>query len=99
MLYLSYVNLLKHLEGLGILEQIEMQQNHGKKTTSPNKVIMLYENAIFSSDMIKQDKKEVAASYMEYLKESCTSIGQIKSAYNRLRDNEILETPLEQPLH
>ena len=41
---------------------------------SSNKVIGLYEKAIFDSELSKQDKKEVAVSYMEYLKENCLSI-------------------------
>ena len=52
-LYLSYVNLLKHLEGLGILQQLEMQQNQGKKTASSNKVVDLYEKAVFDSELSK----------------------------------------------
>ena len=45
-----------------------------------NKVANCYEKAIFESELNSFDKKEVAISYMEYLKENASSIGQIKTA-------------------
>jgi len=98
-LYLSQINLLKHLEGLGILSQHEQAQNQGKKQEKTQKVCICYEKAIFESDLTSFDKKDIAVSYLEYLKENATTIGQIKTAQTKLRDSGVLEIPLEEQLN
>lgn len=45
------------------------------------------------------DKKDIAISYLEYLKENATTIGQIKTAQTKLRDSGVLEIPLEEQLN
>lgn len=87
------------MEGLGVLHQNEMAQNQGKKTSSTNKVSVCYEKAIFESDLTALEKKDVAISYLEYLKENATTISQIKSAQTKMRDTGVLEVPLEQQLN
>ena len=59
----------------------------------------MYEKAVFDSELSKQERTDVAGSYMEYLKECSLSIAQIKNAYIKMRDNEVLDLAGEQTVN
>ena len=65
-LYLSQLNLMKHLEGLGQLPSTPK--------AAGSRVISTYEKALFSSELPPQDKQEIATSYMDYVHENALSI-------------------------
>ena len=54
---------------------------------------------MFDSELSKQERTDVAGSYMEYLKECSLSIVQIKNAYIKMRDNEVLDLAGEQTVN
>ena len=54
---------------------------------------------MFDSELSKQERTDVAGSYMEYLKECSLSIAQIKNAYIKMRDNEVLDLAGEQTVN
>ena len=49
-LYLSHANLLKHLEGVGMIQPIQDTQN-SKSRQSISRVTTVYENALFKSEL------------------------------------------------
>lgn len=83
-LFLSILNLLKHLEGCDKLQDFQS----GK--IKVNKVTLTYEKAVFESELSNRERKEVAYSYLEYLKENAHSIGQLKALEVRLREENLL---------
>lgn len=58
-LYLSQLNLLKHLEGLGQLPSTPK--------AAGSRVISTYEKAIFTSQLSQSERQEIATSYLEYI--------------------------------
>lgn len=85
-LYLSKVNLLKHLEGLSLLQPKEF---NGASKLPSTRVTQVYELAM-KSNMNASDMKDVAISFIEYLRENCQSIGAIREMERKLVDQGIL---------
>ena len=52
-LYLSQINLLKHLQGLGVFTSSD------PKSKKENKVTQCFEAALFASDLGQKEKKEM----------------------------------------
>lgn len=69
--YLSQLNLLKHLEGLGQLPSTPK--------AAGSRVISTYERAIFNSQLSQSDRQEIATSYLEYIQENALLVSQIKA--------------------
>jgi hypothetical protein len=61
-LYLSQINFLRHLQGFG------------QRTASEKAVEEVYEKALYDSDLGADDLMDLARSYLDYLKETCTSV-------------------------
>ena len=78
-LYLSELNLMKHLEGLGQLPSTPK--------AAGSRIISTYEKAVFSSELATGDKQEIAASYLDYVLENALSITQIKHVEQKLVEN------------
>ena len=89
-LYLSQVNLLKHLEGLGLIQGEERFAQSGKQRTFVSRVTKVFEKALFESDLIALDKKEVGIAYVDYIREVATDVAQVKAVQTKLRDVNIL---------
>ena len=45
-----------------------------------------YEKALFDSDLSNEDKHDLARSYLDYLKETSSSVATIKQTEDKLRD-------------
>lgn len=88
-LYLSQINLLKHLHGLGLFQQPEV--GGSAKAKKENKVIACFEQALFQSELSKREKADLANAYLEYLRETERSIHVIKQAEVRLRENNLMD--------
>ena len=94
-LYLSQVNLLKHLEGLGMIAggQSETAGNQGKvRNNYSSRVTEVFERALFDSELSTADKKEVGLAYIDYMKEIGSNVGQIKAVQSKLREANILQS-------
>jgi len=78
-LYLSQLNLMKHLEGLGQLPSTPK--------AAGSRVISTYEKAIYNSELLQQEKQEIASSYLDYVLENALSISQIKTVEAKLIEN------------
>ena len=89
-LYLSQVNLLKHLEGLGLIQGEERFAQSGKQRTFVSRVTKVFERALFESDLIALDKKDVGIAYVDYIREVATDVAQVKAVQTKLRDVNIL---------
>ena len=89
-LYLSQINLLKHLEGLGLIQGEERFAQSGKQRTFVSRVTKVFEKALFESDLIALDKKEVGIAYVDYIREVATDVAQVKAVQTKLRDVNIL---------
>jgi tetratricopeptide (TPR) repeat protein len=85
-LYLSQLNLMKHLEGLGQLPSTPK--------AAGSRVISTYEKALFSSELPVEDKQEIATSYVDYVLENAVSISQIKAVETKLRENGLSPEPI-----
>jgi hypothetical protein len=66
------------------------------KTKQSNRVIQCYEQAIFSSQLSAKDKRDVASSFMEYLREHEHSFHYIKMTESRLREALLFEQQASQ---
>lgn len=77
-LYLSQLNLLKHLEGLGQLPS--------SPKSAGSRVISCFERALFASDLQSAERRSIALSYLEYIQENAYSVSQIRAAEDRLKE-------------
>ena len=75
-LFLSYVNLLKHLEGAA--------------TDTQGKIVQVFEKGIEETGLTIDDRAELARFYLEYLHESCPSIVTLRSTVSTLRSKGLL---------
>lgn len=75
-LYLSKVNLLKHLEGLGL---IQSDLHQGKVKTFTSRVTEAFEQALFESELTAIDKREIGVAYVDYMREVASSVSQVKA--------------------
>jgi len=91
-LYLSQINLLKHLEGLGLVQVWPAQQSGNRQRAFASRVTDVYERALFESDLMLNDKREIGGAYMDYIREVASSVSQVKAVQTRLRDANILLT-------
>ena len=89
-LYLSQLNLLKHLEGLGLVQHWPAQQ--GKQRALASRVTDVYERALFESELTASDKREIGTGYLDYVREIATNVSQVRSVQAKLRDANILQT-------
>ena len=96
-LYLSQVNLLKHLEGLGMISGGQAETgNQGKvRNNYSSRVTEVFERALFDSELSTADKKEVGLAYIDYMKEICGNVGQIKAVQSKLREANILQSAVQ----
>lgn len=91
-LYLSQVNLLKHLEGLDIVQALP---NNGAKARGfTSRVTTVFERALFESELTAYEKKDVAEAYLDYLREHASNVAQLKSVQSRLRSANIIGVTL-----
>ena len=89
-LYYSQANLLKHLEGLGYFQGEDRFAQNGKQRTYTSRVTKVYEKALFESELNAQDKRDVGAAYVDYIREVATDVAQVKAVQTKLRDANIL---------
>lgn len=80
-LYLSQLNLLRHLEGLGQLPS--------SPKAAGSRVISTFERALFQSDLQPAEKSAVATSFLDYVQENALSVAQIKAAEAKLAEGGI----------
>ena len=71
---------MRHLQGF--------EQN---PTTTKN-VEECYEKSLFDSELSHDDKFELGRSYLDYLRETCVSISQIKQTEDKLRDVNVYDS-------
>lgn len=77
-LFLSQLNLLRHLEGLGQLPS--------SPKSAGSRVISTFEKALFTAELTLVDRRSVAHNYLEYIRENAFSVNQIKAAEERLNE-------------
>ena len=54
--------------------------NQGKvRNNYSSRVTEVFERALFDSELSTADKKEVGLAYIDYMKEICGNVGQIKA--------------------
>ena len=51
----------------------------------------VYEKAIFESELSQSEKRDLATGYLDYLRETCSSVQTIRTVQSTLRESSILD--------
>lgn len=82
---------MKHLEGLGFIQPIqEPADKNGKVRHFTSRASVVFDTALFKSDLCAADKSDVAQAYLDYLRESASNVAQIKSVQSKLREQNLI---------
>lgn len=57
-------------------------------------MISTYERALSNSELPREDKQEIATSYIDYVLENAVSISQIKAVETKIRENGLSPEPI-----
>ena len=74
MLYLSQANLLKHLEGAGLIQPIQESGQNSKVRHFTSRVTEVFERALFESQLTQFEKKDIGTAYIDYLQEMAVNV-------------------------
>ncbi len=73
-LYLSKANLLKHLEGLGVVQLLQEPSQSGKARHFSSRATAVFEQAIYDSQLSAYDKRDVANAFLDFMRETASSV-------------------------
>lgn len=90
-LFLSHINFLKHLEGLGLVQPAQEVGQGSKLRHFTTRATAVFERALFDSELGAADKKDVALAYLDYMRETAGNVAQIKAVEAKIIDAKLLE--------
>ena len=85
------MNLLKHLEGTGVVQLLQEPSQNGKTRHFSSRANAVFEQAIFDSQLNAYDKRDVATAYLDFLQETAASVTQVKAAKSKILSSAVMQ--------